>query len=165
MRILAIIWGIGGILLLLLFAIWRLFPNALDAFNFEFNFLHWLLLLVNTLLMAYYEGYKGFQLAFSPRIAARARYLSEHGTIFQLILAPFFCMTYFDAPQRRVRATWILTICIVILIIIFQQLPQPIRGILDVGVVIGLAWGSISTALFSIQAFTQSDYNHDPELA
>ena len=165
MRILALIWGIGGILLLLGFAVWRLVPNALAAFEFDFTVLQWLLLIGNTLIMMYYEGYKGFQLAFSPRAAARAKYLFEEGTFLQLLAAPFFCMAYFAAPKRRKIATWVLTISIIILVLIFQRLPQPFRGILDVGVVVGLCWGMLATSLSTLRAFTHSDYPHDAEVA
>lgn len=165
MRILAIIWGVGGIVMLLIFAILRLSPIAANAFEQQFEYWHWLLLIVNTFAMAYYEGYKGFQLAFSPRSAARARFLFDQGTKLQLILAPFFCMAYFHAPRRRIIATWVLTISIIILILLFQRLPQPTRGVLDVGVVVGLSWGLIATLASSFYAFTRSEYNYDPEVS
>jgi hypothetical protein len=43
-------------------------------------------------------------------------------------------------------------------------LQQPWRGIVDLGVVIGLIWGLISLSLFSIQALTDDDYPHSPEV-
>jgi len=144
LRFLATTWGVGGVLLCLVYAIWRLFPTAIAAFDHELNFFHWLLLIGNTAMMAYYEGYKGFQLAFSPRIAARARYLFYHGSL---------------------QATWVLTVCIIALALIFQRLPQPIRGILDVGVVLGLSWGILATAICCLQAFLNTNYYHDPELS
>jgi len=164
MRQLGFYWGIGGILLLLVFAIVRLSGTAAAAFAFEFKWYHWLLLVVNLFLMMYYEGYKGFQLAFSPRAVARARHLQTSGTLIHIILAPVFCMAYYAAPRRRVIATWILTTAIVILILLFQQLPQPIRGILDVGVVIGLSWGVIATVLFSIKSLTDPKWHWDAEI-
>lgn len=164
MKFLGIIWGIGGILLLLSFAIWRMLPNALTAFEYEFNGYHWALLIGNTLIMAYYEGYKGFQKAFSPRAAARARYLYTQGKPAHLLAAPFFCMAYFAAPRSRKIATWVLTISIVVLVLIFQRLPQPFRGILDVGVILGLGWGIFATVLSSARAFSNTDYPHDPQV-
>lgn len=159
----ALPWGIGGILLLLGFALWRLTPKAIDAFAFEWTLWLWLLFLANTLFMAYSEGYRGFQQNFSPRVAARARYLSEQGTWWQLLLAPAFCMAFFAAPKRRVIATWILTLSILVLIIIFQQLPQPLRGILDAGVVVGLSWGILSM-LVSVFRVWSGRASPDPEV-
>lgn len=163
MRHLALPWGIGGILLLLGFALWRLTPKAIDAFSFEWTLWLWALFLLNTGFMAYSEGYRGFQQNFSPRVAARSRYLYEHGNWWQLLAAPAFCMAYFCAPKRRVIASWVLTIAIVILIIIFQQLSQPLRGILDAGVVVGLSWGILSM-LVSVVLVWSGKASHDPEV-
>ena len=47
-----------------------------------------------------------------------------------------------------------LTIAIVILIIVFHQLDQPWRGLLDAGVVVGLSWGIVTIVTSTIKAFT-----------
>lgn len=164
LRHLGFFWGIGGITLLLGYAIVRLAQTAARAFEYELYWYHWVILIVNVLMMMYYEGYKGFQLAFSPRAAARARFLRDHGSLRDLILAPFFCMAYYAAPKRRKMATWILTIAIIILILLFQQLPQPVRGILDVGVVVGLSWGIAATLYFSLLAITQPQWQYPAEV-
>ena len=117
----------------------------LEAFHFGLEWYHWLVGVVNVIFMAYCEGYKGFQQAFSPRVAARARYLEERPHWLRTLLAPLFVMGFFHATKRRLIVTYSLTIGIVILILLFRQLPQPWHGVLDAGVVIGLAWGSIAT--------------------
>ena len=53
---------------------------------------------------------------------------------------------------------------LLIFIIIAHQLPQPWRGILDLGVVVGLSWGLISILVYSWIALTQEDFPHSPEL-
>lgn len=164
MKYLAIVWGIGGVLAMLVFALWRLIPNSAMAFDQELQWYHWTILVVNTLIMAYYEGFKGFQKAFSPRVAARARYLYDQGTTSQLLFAPFFCMAFYAAPRRRIIATWILTVSIIILVLLFQTLSQPIRGILDAGVVVGLGWGVVATTLYCFAAFASTEFNHSPEV-
>lgn len=161
---LAAYWGITGFFLLLGFAVYRLTPVALQALNSELNWLHWLVFIANLLFMAYFEGYRGFQQAYSPRLAARARYLSQHSTPLRILLAPLFCMGYFDAPKRRLIATWILTAMIITLIILFRQLPQPWRGIMDAGVVVGLSWGIVVTLLFCQQALHNDYFPHSPEV-
>jgi hypothetical protein len=42
-------------------------------------------------------------------------------------------------------------------------LPQPWRGIVDLGVVIGLAWGLVALGVFTVQAFS-GRLNHAPEV-
>ena len=66
MKRIAALWGIGGVVLLLFYAVVRLYPKSLAAFDFSFSWYHWLAFAVNILFMAYSEGYKGFQVNFSP---------------------------------------------------------------------------------------------------
>ena len=157
-------WGIGGMLLLLGNAIHRLFILTHDAFSFEFSWYHWLALLVNLAFMAYSEGYKGFQKSFSPRFAARARYLRDHPRPLHVLLAPFFCAGYFHTTRRRQISIVVLTLAIIILILIVHRLPQPWRGIIDAGVVLGLAWGLVSIVHQSVLAFTSPHFQESPEL-
>lgn len=158
------LWGLGGVLVLLIYAIVRLSLIAVDAFEQNFTWWHWLILIANTLFMAHSEGYKGFQKAYSPRVVARARVILESPTAVRVLLAPFFCMCFFDATRQRLAVTYVLTIGIVILISVFHYLPQPLRGILDVGVVLGLSWGVISITYFMLKAWT-GQLDHSPELA
>ncbi|MBX2885067.1 MAG: hypothetical protein KTR32_34235 [Granulosicoccus sp.] len=156
MRKLAPLWGIGGFIAILVIALDRLIPVTLSAFDWNFTWWHWVLLVGNTLAMAYYEGYKGFQRGYSPRVAARARYLHDQGAATDCLLAPLFCMSFYAAPKRRKIATWVLTLFITLMIILFQYLPQPTRGILDAGVVVGLSWGLIATLYYAFAAFSGS---------
>lgn len=162
--VLASCWGMAGFFLLLLIAINKLSAIALEAFSQNLNAWHWTALLINCVFMAYSEGYKGFQKSYSPRLAARARHLSSHANLLQLILAPLFCMGFFSAPKRRIISSILLTIMIIVFVLTFKLLPQPWRGILDAGVVVGLSWGLLATALFCIQAFFSSSFDIDPEV-
>ena len=163
MRYLAPIWGLAGVLLLLGFAIYRLAPRAMEAMQSGLSVFQWLVLAGFAVFMAYSEGYRGFQKKFSPRTAARTRYLSQHPTLLQTVLAPFFCMGYFHAkPKTRITAI-VLTAAIVILVLLVSLCPQPWRGIVDLGVVLGLAWGVISLLAFTWQAFTSESFAHSPE--
>ncbi len=60
-------------------------------------------------------------------------------------------MHYFDTTTRQLISTYLLTLMIVLLIIVFHQLSQPWRGILDAGVVVGLSWGCLSIILLAIK--------------
>jgi hypothetical protein len=158
------IWGLAGVLLLLASATLRLAPLARDAFSYQFSWLHWTSLVVIVLGMAYMEGYKGFQQAFSPRTAARARYLRQNPRIVHVVLAPFFCMGYFHATRRRQITSIALTSGIIVLIILVHFVEQPWRGIIDAGVVVGLAWGIVSLLIFGIKALGGDSYPYAPEV-
>jgi hypothetical protein len=158
------IWGLVGVFLLLGSAVYRLSFLAINAFSFDFSWYHWLFLMLIVLLMGYAEGYRGFQQRFSPRVAARAKYLREHPRGLHVVLGPFFCMGYFHATRRRKITSVSLTLGIVILVMLVRLLPQPWRGIIDVGVVLGLIWGLVSLSFFSIIAFTSKRFNYSPEV-
>jgi hypothetical protein len=158
------LWGLAGVFLIIGGAIYRLTLVAMEAFSYEFLWYHWVALVLNALFMAYAEGCRGFQKGFSPRVAARAKYLKDHPNALYALLGPFFCMGYFCAPKRRKVFTISLTVGIIILILLIRLLSQPWRGIVDLGVVIGLTWGLISLLAFSILAFTSEKFQHSPEV-
>lgn len=76
----AAVWGIVGVVALLSSAIYRLAPMALELPFAELSFGHWVALAFSLVFMGFAEGYRGFQQNFSPRAAARARYLRHHVT-------------------------------------------------------------------------------------
>jgi hypothetical protein len=153
------IWGVAGVSLLLSFAVYRLSIIAIDAFSYEFEWYHWLVFIGNSLFMAHSEGYKGFQKGFSPRVAARARYIRNNPRLLHVITAPLFCMGYFYTTRKRLIVAYGMTLGIVILVIVFNQISQPWRGILDAGVVVGLSWGIASLLWFSIEALGSGEFS------
>lgn len=159
------IWGFAGSVALIGYALWRLTPIAIDSLNYSMNALQWTLLIGNTLFMAYSEGYKGFQLAFSPRLAARSLYLANNPTLVRVLFAPFFVFGYFDAIKKRLIVTYALTAMIVCFIILMGFLDQPWRGILDAGVVVGLFWGLLSMLYFIVIAITADNYDISPDIS
>jgi hypothetical protein len=157
-------WGLAGVALLLGGALYRLTPLAMDAFTYDWSWQHWLLFAIMIFFMAYAEGYRAFQQGFSPRVAARARYLREHPNALHAIFAPLFCMAYFHAPRRRKVVSISVTTGIIVLVILVRLLPQPWRGIIDGSVVVGLAWGLVSLIVFGYQALTSERFNYLPEV-
>lgn len=157
-------WGISGILILLITAVYRLTSFALDTFSYNLQWYHTIALILSILFMGLFEGYMGFQLRFSPRVAARAKYLRENPRTDLTIFAPLFCMTYFKAPLKRRITSTALTIFIILMIIAVKKIDQPWKGIIDAGVVIGLIWGILSIAYYSYKAFTKDDYDYPPEV-
>ena len=157
-------WGLAGVALLLGSAIFRLTPLAIDAFAYDWSWYHWLSFALMIFFMAYAEGYRAFQQGFSPRVAARARYLRDHPNALHALLAPLFCMAYFHALKRRQIVSISVTAGIIVLVILVRLLPQPWRGIIDGSVVVGLAWGLVSLIVFGFQAFTQEQFNYSSEV-
>lgn len=160
---LAVVWGLVAIGVLLGQAIYRLTLISLVGLSMPLCWYHWAVLAGWTLFMAYGEGYRGFQKSFSPRVAARAAYLLRHATVLRALLAPLFCMGYFHIERRRQIVVISVTLTVIGFIIGAHYLPQPWRGIVDLGVVIGLAWGVIALGVFTVQAFT-GRLSHAPEV-
>lgn len=157
-------WGVAGVLMLLGSAVYRLTPLALETFSYDLSWYHWVSLALSVSLMAYAEGYRGFQQRFSPRVAARARYLAGHPRAFHILLGPLFCMGYFYATRRRKVTSFSVTAAIVVLIVLVHFMKQPWRGIVDAGVVTGLIWGILSVFYFGLKAFTSEDFDFSPEV-
>ncbi|WP_207061569.1 hypothetical protein [Motiliproteus sp. SC1-56] len=157
-------WGLLGISVFFLWAIYRLSLIALQAFEQPLAWYHWLGMAAWVFFMSYGEGYRGFQKGFSPRVAARIAYLYRYPGRLRALLAPVFCMGYFHIERRRQVVTFMLTLMIIGLVQLVHFLEQPWRGIVDLGVVIGLSWGLISLWLFTARALTDSRYPHSPEV-
>lgn len=151
LRRIGAIWGVVGILALLGFAIWRLTPLAFHAVEMGLSSWQWFVMSVWVVFMIASEGYDGFYKRLAPRIAQRAQEIREKGTYLDIILAPLYCFGYFKAPLRRMLVSYTAIILIICAIIVVQQVAQPWRGIIDMGVVIGLFFGMISIIAVSLR--------------
>jgi len=149
---LAAFWGVGGVIALLVYAAGRLAGQTQLALELEWSMLQWVVFIANTLFMAYSEGYRGFQKSFSPRTVARAMWLARNPDWISGLLAPLFCAGYFMADKRVRMVVWIGTFLIVILVLLLRLTPQPWRGIIDAGVVVGLSWGTVSLLFMFVRA-------------
>jgi hypothetical protein len=111
----------------------------------------------NVALLAYSEGYRGFQKSFAPRVIDRCRLLwSEPGQLRGL-LAPLFCVGYFQSTRSLKKRVYAATTAIVVAIILIDWLPQPWRGIIDAGVVVGLTWGILSILGLTLRTVLRSE--------
>lgn len=135
-------FGIAWITYVLGEAIFRLVPLAIAPWRdgtltpiLKLVWIAWFI--VN----AYFEGYRGFQQRFSPRVVARAVYLGANPTPLRLIFALPFCLSMFHAKRSQLIFRWTFVTALYTLIYMVKFLPQPWRGILDGGVVIALVWG------------------------
>lgn len=152
-RLLGAIWGVGGIALVLVYAASSLGRYTLEAVAGGLTPVEWLALAGTSAFMAWAEGYRGFQQRFSPRVAARALHLYRAPSTGRLLLAPLFCTGYFGATARLRLTAWIGTVLIVCAVLLFNRVPQPWRGILDSGVLVGLCWGTVTLLSCAWTAF------------
>lgn len=135
-------WGLSGVFFLLGGAITRLSPLVVDAFaDHSLSWYHWAFLLPWLGFMGYSEGYRGFQLGYSPRVVARALALRDTRHPGLVVAAPIVVLGYVYGTRKRVIVAWSVTLAVVGLVLIVRQLAQPWRGLVDLGVILGLAWG------------------------
>jgi hypothetical protein len=162
-RKLIAIWGILGVVLLVGRALWRLTPIALEPIEAGLmTQWHWIGMAAWVVFNAYAEGYRGFHKRYSPRTVARAFYLMDNPTPLRVALAPIFCMGLFGATKKVLITSWVILIMVVALITWMRTLEQPLRGIIDAGVVVGLAWGLASILLLFAQALIRGHFDSDP---
>ncbi len=157
-------WGIAGVVVLLSTAVARLSPLAIEALRSGLSPLQWGALGASVATFAYGNGYRVFQRQWSPRIVARARALALDPTPARVAFAPFFCMAYFGATGKRKAIAWGVTLGVVILVVLVHRLPQPWRGIVDAGVVVGLSWAVLAIAWFALRAFQGHPLPVSPDL-
>jgi len=162
-RFIGVPWAIIGVSALLLRAILGLSQHALNAIEGGLSLWQWTALTLFALFMVVAEGYRGFQKKFSPRTAARVKYLRDHPTLLRIVLAPLFSMGFFHANRKTKTIAYCLTLGIICLVLLVHNCDQPWRGIIDFGVVLGLTWGLISFWIFSIKALTNQNFSHSPE--
>jgi hypothetical protein len=161
---LALAWGVGGVALICGRATVNLVPMMLEAFTYDLGPGHWVFLVLWLAFMGYAEGYRGFQKRLAPVVVGRALALPERGTPLRWLLAPWFAMGYFHATKRRLITAWGVTAAIVLVVLGVRLLPQPWRGLVDAGVVLGLGWGTASLLVFGARAMGSWQPQVDPRL-
>lgn len=164
MKMIAAIWGALGVILLVGKSLHSLHGHAEEALNNGLSTYQWIILVVYSLFMLYYEGYKGFQKKFSPRSAARVHYLYHNPRPLHVLFAPFFCVGYFYAKRKVRIAAIAISLLILCVIFLMDFCPQPWRGIIDVGVILGLSYGLLSFVCFLVKVFTTKDHGISPEV-
>lgn len=151
---LASFWGAFGVIYILMKAIIRVVPIALDPLTngaatpltpFQLG-----AYISTCLFFAYAEGYKGFQRKFAPLVVARSftiRPANGFSKIHHTVLAPLYSMGLFHATKKRMIVSWSISIGVGYIVHAVKKLPYPWRNIVDAGVVVGLTWGAVSIAI------------------
>jgi hypothetical protein len=140
------VWGVLGVVLLLLQAVIKLTLIAVDPFvtGRGLTPFEWAVCVAWIGLSLYSEGYRGFQKAFVPRVVARAFHLASQPRPLFVVFAPAFAMALFHARPKRLVVSWMVVGLIALAVVAVRHLPVPWRSIVDIGVVAGLVWGLAS---------------------
>jgi hypothetical protein len=139
---LAAAWGVLGVVALLLEAIVRLGVHAWTALSAHpLTPVHWVSAAAWCAAMVFFEGHRGFHRSFSPRVVARAAELARSPTPGRVALAPLYCMGLLWAPSGVLLRQWTLVALVVALVLGVARLDQPLRGLVDLGIVSGLGYG------------------------
>jgi hypothetical protein len=147
-------WGIAGVVLLLVQALYRLTPRALEPLRDGTLEGMTLVLYVGFFIFSLYaEGYRGFQKAFVPRTVARAFHLSQNPSPLRVALAPAYAMALVHAKPKRLVVSWTIFVTVTLCVVFVRYLPPIYRSIIDAGVVGGLGWGLASLLYTSARAF------------
>ena len=125
-------------------------------------------------LMAYAEGFKGFQKKFSPLVVKRALTLDggsadgnggrRRAGPLRILLAGPYSMGLFHATKKRKTVSWGLTTGVLCLVQLVKRLPYPWRSIVDAGVVVGLSYGTLSICAIWARALMGRAPAIDPAL-
>jgi hypothetical protein len=73
-------------------------------------------------------------------------------------------MALFHARSRTMRVAWITLTLILCAIALLRITPQPWRGIVDGGVVVGIGLGALSLIVQAVQGLTAQRTPASPEL-
>jgi len=163
--ILILVWGVGGVAALLVQALVRMTPIALEPLSRGgLGPLETATYGVWVVVSLYSEGYRGFQRAFVPRVIARAVHLTRAPRPLHAALAPAFAMALIHARPRRLLVSWLVVALIALAVALVRALPYPWRGIVDGGVVAGLGWGLICLCIGFARALAGAPSDYEPDL-
>jgi hypothetical protein len=161
----AAVWGVGGTVVILLDAVIRLGHTAITILGREtIGAGHAVFGAAWLFFIVYVEGYRAFQKRFSPRVVARAFYLAEHPRPLHVALAPIYVMALMHTTRRRLIASWILVAGIVGVVLLVRALPPVWRALIDAGVALALAWGTIVMVVYFVRGLAGHPMPVGPDL-
>jgi hypothetical protein len=136
------LWAVAGVVFLFVEAAWRLSLRGVATMRAGLTPAEWLALAVVTLAFVYGEGVRALQRKWVPYVLARTRSLRAVRARRHRAAAPLFVMGLMGPPANERRRAWAGIAAIIAAVLIVSSLPEPWRGIIDVGVAAALLWGA-----------------------
>lgn len=158
------IWGLCGVLIFLLSAVWRILPDMHDVFAEQNGLEPYAAVSILLPIMVYLEGYRGFYKRFTPRVVSRGKALVYQDNHIHQILAPLFCMGFIGSTIRRKFGLTIVTMSIVGLVFVVRELSQPWRWVVDLSVAVALLFGVVSIIWVAFNDWSTDQFLCDPEV-
>jgi len=153
-KLISSMYATTGVIYILAKAVFRVVPIALEPWQggIALSSIQIGAYIATCLFFAYAEGYKGFQLKFTPLVVSRALTLNASSPIHHLLFAPAYAMGLFHATRKRMTVSWGVTLGVGGIVAAVKRLSYPYRNIIDAGVVVGLTWGAASLFIQYINA-------------
>ena len=139
----AVVWAAAGIVALFIEAAWRLALRGIITVRAGLDPMEWALLVVLAAAFVWGEGVRALQRRWIPGVYRRIDALRDETSITYRALAPLYAMSLIGAPRSTLARAWLGVVLIVAAVFIVRALPEPWRGIIDVGVAAALTWGLI----------------------
>jgi hypothetical protein len=156
------IWGVLQVASVLVNSIGRMIPIAYLPFQRkDLQLYHWIIYLLFSGFMVFFQGYKGFQNKFAPLVVSRAMNLSQQLNVLNFLFAGPYCMGMFSASRKRIVISWGFVLGVTALAKFVKYLSYPYKSIVDGGVVLGLSYGTTALILCLISALLKGDGNNN----
>ncbi len=151
-RALVYLWSVGGVVLLCGSAAARLGVRGLAAWAVATDaqrlagvaWIAWMMLSA---------AYPGFHRQFAPRVAVRAARLATEPGSAQDLAGPLVAVGFLRATPKRRAVAFGLVLAVVGMSLGAAALPEPWRGLVDLGVAIALASGVGSLVWFGARTW------------
>ena len=137
-------WAVGGVIAMFVEAAYRLAVKAAETVQAGLSPFEWVAFAAIAGSLAYFEGYRAFQVRFGPRIVARAFAFSGEFRPRWIPLAPFHALSLFGGTRAEIARGWLVVALVAGAVFAVRALPFPWRGLVDGGVSIALAWGIVA---------------------
>ena len=136
-------WAAIGIVALFIEAAWRLAVRGIITVRAGLEPIEWAILIVLTIAFVWGEGVRALQRRWIPGVYRRIDALRDETSMTYRLFAPLYAMSLIGAPRNRLARAWLGVILIIAAVLVVRALPEPWRGIIDVGVAAALTWGLI----------------------
>lgn len=141
------VWALAGVTALMATGVYRLAERGAAAVRGGLSPLEWAVLLGLTAGMIWFEGFRGIQQRFVPRVHRRAARVHARRLRWRLA-APLYAMSLVGGRRRMVWKARLGIAAIVGAVLLIRSLPEPWRGIVDVAVAVALGWGLVALLLY-----------------